>query len=271
MIFLGTEKYPAEGHYEKFLSDNGGWDNAATGEDYTYYYFEVKNEVLEKSLDIFSHFFKTPLFTADGTDREMNAVDNEFKKNLSSESRRSSQIEKSVLAAEGSRLKAFSTGNLESLKVPNIREHLIKYYEERYSSNLMSLCLVGNYSLDELEKFARENFSEVVDKDLKLDDFSKDPMYDDTTLGHIVQFIPIKESRELTLVWSRLPSIRKMWDGSPLNYVSFVLGHEGKNSLLSELVRQDLAVGLSSGPHERLQHTFSGFEIEVELTEKGMK
>ena len=51
----------------------------------------------------------------------MNAVDSEFKKNLSNEARRVIQIEKSIMAAEGSRLKRFSTGNLESLKVPNIR------------------------------------------------------------------------------------------------------------------------------------------------------
>jgi len=28
--------------------------NAATGEDYTYYYFDIKNENFEEALDIFS-------------------------------------------------------------------------------------------------------------------------------------------------------------------------------------------------------------------------
>ena len=159
MLFLGTEKYPDESHYSKFLSSHGGSKNAATGEDFTYYYFDVQNENFNEALDIFSQFFKTPKFTESATDREMNAVDNEFKKNLSNEGRRSNQIEKSILAAEGSRLKRFSTGNLESLKIPNIREKLLKYYEENYSANLMSMCLVGNHSLNDLEKFARENFS----------------------------------------------------------------------------------------------------------------
>ena len=89
MLFLGTEKYPEEGYYEKFLVQNGGGDNAATGEDYTYYYFDVKNEKFNEALDIFSQFFQTSLFTEGGTDREMNAVDNEFKRNLSNETRRS--------------------------------------------------------------------------------------------------------------------------------------------------------------------------------------
>ena len=98
---------------------------------------------------------KSPQFTESATDREMNAVDNEFKKNLSNEVRRLIQIEKSILAAEGSRLKRFATGNLESLNIPNIRNHLLKYYNEHYSSNLMALTLVGNHPLNELEKFAR--------------------------------------------------------------------------------------------------------------------
>ena len=76
-----------------------------------------------------SQFFKTPQFTESATDREMNAVDNEFKKNLSNEFRRLLQIEKSILASDGSELKGFGTGNLKSLNLPNIREILLKYYE----------------------------------------------------------------------------------------------------------------------------------------------
>ena len=60
MLFLGTEKYPDETYYSKFLADNGGTKNAATGEDYTYYYFDVKNEKFNEALDILSQFFKTP-------------------------------------------------------------------------------------------------------------------------------------------------------------------------------------------------------------------
>ena len=53
-------------------------------------------------------------------------------------------------------------------------------------------------------------------------------------------------------------------------YLSHSLGHEGENSLLSELIRQDLAVKVMAGPSYRLQETFSGFYIDITLTEKGM-
>ena len=154
MLFLGTKKYPVENHYSNFVSYGGGQKNAATGEDYTYYYYDITRNHFEESLDIFSQFFKEPMLTESATMREMNAVDSEFRKNLSSEERRVFQIEKTVLAKKSSALNSFSTGNLATLNVPNIRELLLKYHKDHYSANLMSLCLVGNHSLNQLQDFA---------------------------------------------------------------------------------------------------------------------
>jgi len=47
-----------------------------------------------------------------------------------------------------------------------------KFYKDNYSSNLMSLCLAGAYSLDDLEKMAVENFNDIVNKDLEQADYS---------------------------------------------------------------------------------------------------
>ena len=54
MLFLGTQKYPEENHYQNFIQQNGGDANAATGEEYTYFYFNVANQKFNESLDIFS-------------------------------------------------------------------------------------------------------------------------------------------------------------------------------------------------------------------------
>ncbi len=67
---------------------HGGMKNACTDEDCTFYYFDIKNEQFNEALDIFSQFFKKPLFSEDSTKREMNAVDSEFRRNLSNEARR---------------------------------------------------------------------------------------------------------------------------------------------------------------------------------------
>lgn len=67
---MGTKKYPTENYYNQFILQHGGKKNAATGEDYTYYYFDIKNDHFEEALDIFSQFFKEPLFSEDAVDRE---------------------------------------------------------------------------------------------------------------------------------------------------------------------------------------------------------
>lgn len=62
MLFLGSKKYPELNHFQEFLKKNGGDSNAATGEEYTYFYFDVLRDKFEEALDIFSQFFKEPLF-----------------------------------------------------------------------------------------------------------------------------------------------------------------------------------------------------------------
>ena len=64
---------------KKFIQNNGGSNNAATAEDFTYFYFDIKNNHFPEAVDIFSQFFKEPLLTGTLTEREMKAVDNEYK------------------------------------------------------------------------------------------------------------------------------------------------------------------------------------------------
>ena len=92
------------------------------------------------------------MFTESATDREMNAVDSEYKKNLSEDSRRLLQIEKSEVVKKGSILNRFSTGGLETLQIPTIREDLLGFHERYYSSNIMNLVMVGKHSIEELEQ-----------------------------------------------------------------------------------------------------------------------
>lgn len=94
----------------------------------------------------------------------MNAVDSEYKKNLSDDQRAIFQFTKSIIAKPGSPLNRFSTGGLETLKIPTIREDLLKFHAEHYSSNIMSLVMVGKQELSELEELAVSNFSDVPNK-----------------------------------------------------------------------------------------------------------
>jgi secreted Zn-dependent insulinase-like peptidase len=83
---------------------------------HTTYQFDVLAEFAEKALDIFSHFFTSPLFTQSGTAREVHAVDSENSKNLVNDGRRRWQVLKS-LALPDHHFSKFSTGNKLTLPV----------------------------------------------------------------------------------------------------------------------------------------------------------
>ena len=132
------------------MSDNGGKSNANTNNDFTNYHFEVSSSKFAEGVDIFSQFFKEPLFSKDSVDREMHAVDSEYNNGKSDEGHATDYLEKSQVAIPGSVIDDFSTGNLETLKVDGVYENLKKFYNNTYSSNRMNLVLVGKQSLDEL-------------------------------------------------------------------------------------------------------------------------
>lgn len=51
MLFMGTEKYPCENEYNKYLSEHGGSSNAYTAADHTNYYFDVAPDAFAGALD----------------------------------------------------------------------------------------------------------------------------------------------------------------------------------------------------------------------------
>ena len=97
MLFLGSERFPEEQEYRRFLSQNGGASNASTGSEHTNFYFDIAPESLVGALDRFSQFFLAPLFTESATDREMNAVNSEHEKNVPNDARRIRGVEKATV------------------------------------------------------------------------------------------------------------------------------------------------------------------------------
>jgi insulysin len=51
VLFMGTDKYPAENEYSAYLNAHGGYSNAYTAEEHTVYYFDVQNDYFDGALD----------------------------------------------------------------------------------------------------------------------------------------------------------------------------------------------------------------------------
>lgn len=269
MLFMGTEKYPKEDEYSEFLNANSGTYNAFTDIDATNYYFDISNESFVEALDRFAQFFLKPLFVSDVVEREMKAVDSENKKNLQSDLWRFMQLQRSE-AKEGSVFNRFSTGNLETLNKPNIREALLDMHSKYYSSELMSLVILSPKSIEEMEKLIDSLFTDVPKIDnLTLPKYDKIPAYDSTNLGFFYHVMPVKDSDSINFYWF-LPDASKHYKKKPLNYLSSLLGHEGPNSLTSSLIKDDLISALTCGS-DHTANTYSQFFIQINLTKKGLE
>ena len=115
MLFLGTEKYPDEGSYQKFISIHDGLSNAYTTDDRTNYHFEIDSNYLEEALDRFSQFFISPLFKKEIMQREIMVIDEEHSKNISNDYRRIFQVQRKAFAKRHP-ARHFATGSIETLK-----------------------------------------------------------------------------------------------------------------------------------------------------------
>jgi insulysin len=264
MLFLGTEKYPDEAEYSNYLRSNGGYSNAYTAGDHTDYHFEVNHQAFEGALDRFSQFFIAPLFDAEFTEREMNAVDSEFEMNLQNDGWRQQEIFRTMVRPDHPE-HHFAIGNLETLKGIS-RADFMAFYDRYYSANLMALALTSNAPLDEMEGWARKYFSAIKNKQRPPVDYSAD-LVDTSRPPGLVLVEPVQDKRLLSMAFP-VPGTRALYRSKPDELIGFLLGYEGEGSLLSLLKAQGLATSLSGGAYQATKD-YSLFSIDIGLTPAG--
>ncbi|XP_032806215.1 insulin-degrading enzyme [Petromyzon marinus] len=273
MLFLGTKKYPQENEYSQFLNEHAGSSNAFTSGEHTNFYFDVSHEHLGGALDRFSQFFLCPLFDASCKDREVNAVDSENEKNLMNDSWRLFQLEKST-GNPTHPFSKFGTGNKNTLSTRpselglDVRDELLKFHSNYYSSNLMSLCVLGREPLDEMMEMVVKLFAQVENKNVPIPDFPEHP-FQEEHLKLIYKVVPVKDIRNLYVTFP-IPDLQPHYKSNPGHYLGHLIGHEGPGSLLSFLKTKGW-VNMLVGGQKGGARGFMFFIINVDLTEEGLE
>ena len=281
LLFQGSEKYPGEDEYMKFLSERGGFANAYTTTDSTNYFFQVQHAHLAGALDIFAQFFIAPLFLEGSVDREIDAVNSEHMQGTQNDGYRMHYLTVKAITSHH-RVSRFGTGNWDTLQTQpkaagvNVRDELMKYHSARYSGNIMSLVVYGRESLDELEQFVKTSFDGVKDQQLPRDITHGDgPAHEDldfavsSVAGHLIKAVPIKEVRYLTINIP-LPSLLGKQDDGLTDMLAELLGHEAPGSILHSLKERELANDLSVGV-DMLASDFCTIELKIKLTALGLE
>lgn len=228
---------------------------------------------LHGALDRFAQFFVSPLFLESTLDRELRAVDSENKKNIQSDLWRLMQLNKSLSNTDHP-YSHFSTGNLQTLKEGpekrglDVRNEFIKFYNKHYSANRMKLVVLGRESLDELENFVGEFFSDVKDKDLPQNRWDGVQPWLPEHVGVQIFAKPVMDTRSLDIYFPFLDE-EFLYESQPSRYISHLVGHEGPGSILAYIKAKGWANGLSAGAMPVCPGT-SFFTISVRLTQEGL-
>lgn len=270
MLFLGTEKYPQADEYREFITRHGGHANAVTGPEHTIYFFDVASDHLDEALDRFSQFFVAPLFSAEYVEREMRAVESEYRLRLRDDTRRLNDAIKETINPAHPYAK-FSTGNLQTLgdrEDDTARDAVIEFYRRHYSANLMTLAVIGAEPLPQLRAMVEARMNAIPGTGRKPRQI-KETLRAPGQGPKWLDVVPFKEQRLLRLdfvfPWQDSYKLSK-----PASYLAHLLGHEGTGSLHALLIERGWITGLSAGG-SRMTDSEGVFSVSLELTPAGIE
>lgn len=269
MLFLGTEKYPKTGDFQSFISQHGGHNNAWTGTEHTCFFFDVTPKHFFKALDRFSQFFVAPLFNPEALDKERQAVDSEYRLKLNDDMRRQYQVHKEVVN-QAHPFAKFSVGNMHTLEdrdTGTIRDEIIRFYQQNYSADLMTLALVSAEPLDTLEQWVTDKFTPIANLGLAGKSIAI-PLVTKKESALFVTVEPVKDSRRLIISF-HLPNMDRHYTTKPLSYFAHLLGYEGEGSLMLHLKQKEWITSLASGGGINGSN-FREFTLNLALTPQGV-
>ncbi|XP_074609078.1 nardilysin-like isoform X1 [Acropora palmata] len=278
MVFMGSEKYPDENEFDVFIKKHGGSDNACTDCERTTFVFDVRRKYFKETLERFAQLFISPLLKEDTVEREIQAVDSEYRMNYQSDSVRKMQL-LSLLVQEGHPFGKFLWGNEETLKnTPeekgvDVKTSLRDFQQRMYSAQFMTLAVISEEPLDDLEKMVCESFSQIPNNKMTKPSFHEfiNP-FDHAKFHKLCKMVPVKDVNQLEVTWV-LPPQQQNYRVKPMHYVSWLMGHEGPGSILSFLIKRSWATSLLCGNGEsgwEYNTSYSLFPCLISLTDEGM-
>ena len=262
MLFIGNKKYPKLNYFTNFIKQHGGKTNAYTAHDHTCFYYSIQSDILTDSMDVFSRFFIDPTFDKQYVDKEINAVNEEHMKNIDDDSWRYEDIIKEV-CEDNHAYSKFGTGNLETLKIDNIHEKLLDFYNNYYSSDNMILIIRTSKKNNKIKPDIIKIFSEIpFKKTLK---YSQDGM---NVSGPIIKkniqinMLPLKSIDTFSVLWD-------IENNAIINFFIYLMSNKSYNSLDFVLNKLGLVNGYSAGINSHIGDRVL-IKINFILTKKGL-
>ncbi|KAF1028603.1 MAG: Protease 3 [Pseudomonas sp.] len=162
LLFLGTERFPANEGLMAYVQRHGGQVNASTRERTTDFFFETPVTAFEPALERLANMLTHPRLTVEEQLREREVLQAEY---VAWSHDAAAQQEQALLkgVAQAHPLRGFHAGNRDSLPVErqDFQQALWAFYGDFYQAGQMTLSLAGPQSLDQLQALAQQ-FGEAI-------------------------------------------------------------------------------------------------------------
>lgn len=245
MMFKGTKQYPA-GEFSKIIAENGGQENAFTGQDYTAYFQTMEKSRLEISFKLEADRMRNLDLKAEELEKELQVVTEERRMRTEDQPRAKMQEQFNATAFANSPYKNPVIGwpsDIANYKV----EDLQAWYQQWYAPNNATLVVVGDVEPDQVFKLAEQYFGSLqpsVIKPLK-------PQEEIEQKG--VRKITVKAPAKLPylIMGYKVPVLKTAkpeWEAYALEVLAGVLDGGNSARLQSRLVRgKQIAVSAGAG------------------------
>ncbi|HEF4759700.1 TPA: pyrroloquinoline quinone biosynthesis protein PqqF [Pseudomonas putida] len=156
LLFLGTERFPAEQGLMAYVQGHGGQVNARTNERITDYFFELPPQAFAGGLERLSDMLAHPRMSPQDQLKEREVLHAEFVA-WSQDAAAQQHVALFDGLCEHHPLRGFHAGNRDSLPIeqPEFQQALKDFHQGFYQAGQMTLSLAGPQPLEELKMLAQ--------------------------------------------------------------------------------------------------------------------
>ncbi len=160
MLFKGTEKYPL-GEISRVVESYGGYINAATSKEFTYYYIDIPTEGFEDALSIICELAgQKATFPPEELDRELKVILEEIKRSQDHPDHvMFENFNKQLYSQTPYKWEIIGTNETVSNMT---REEIIAYYKKFYVPNNMYLLIAGDVKAPAVKKTVTKSFGTFI-------------------------------------------------------------------------------------------------------------
>lgn len=165
MMFKGTQQYPA-GEFSRIIAENGGQENAFTGNDYTAYFQTLEKSRLEISFKLEADRMRNLDLKAEELEKELQVVTEERRMRTDDKPRAKTLEQFNAVAFSNSPYKHPVIGwpsDIANYKIDDLQA----WYQQWYAPNNATLVVVGDVDAEQTIQLAEQYFAGLKTSEIK--------------------------------------------------------------------------------------------------------